>query len=133
VKGPWRIGRIASQPGLVATPAAKSLLYERTGALAVDMESDAVRRSAMLAGIRLVIVRAITDTAAQGINDTVLNWITPTGQIRLVPLTLGLLRRPWLILDLSRLWQSSRLAGKNLAQAVRQIIATAAEFIDAAV
>lgn len=128
IEGPWKTGRIVTQANLVTTASAKSLLFEQTGALAVDMESDAARRAAMQAGVGLLVLRAITDTAVQGLSPTVLTWIAPTGQIRAAALSLGLLRRPWLILELIRLWRSSRLAGKRLAQAVQHIMVHAEEF-----
>jgi adenosylhomocysteine nucleosidase len=128
VEGPWKPGRIAAQADLVATPSAKALLHKQTDALAVDMESDAARRAAMLAGVPLLIVRAVTDTAGQSINPTVPGWIGPTGQVRGGTMALGLLRRPWLILELIRLWRSSRLAGKRLADAVRHVVDHAEEF-----
>ncbi len=128
VEGPWTAGRIVTQAKLVTTPSAKSLLHKQIGALAVDMESDAARRAAMLAGVPLLIVRAITDTAAEAINPAALTWIGPTGQIRAGALSLGLLRRPWLILELIRLWRSSRLAGKRLADAVQYIVVHVEEF-----
>jgi len=128
VEGPWKTGRIIAQADLVTNASAKSVLFEQTGALAVDMESDAARRAAMLAGVGLLVVRAITDTAAQGLDETILTWIGPTGQIRAGALSLGLLRRPWLVFELIRLWRSSRLAGKRLADAVRHIVDHAEEF-----
>src|SRR2546423_1871033 len=38
-----RVGTIATAREVTSSPQAKALLYERTGALAVDMEGDAVR------------------------------------------------------------------------------------------
>jgi hypothetical protein len=128
--GPWHTGRIVTQGNLVATSSAKSKLFEQTGALAVDMEADPARRAAMLAGVRLLVVRAITDTADQAINPTVIRWIGPTGNVRPGAMTLGLLRRPWLILELIRLWKSSRQAGRRLAEAMRHIVEHAQEFTD---
>jgi adenosylhomocysteine nucleosidase len=129
IEGPWKIGRITTQTDLVATPQAKAALFKRTGAWAVDMEADPVRRAAMSRALPLVVVRAITDTAAQSIDPRILAWIDPDGAPRAAAMALGLLRRPWLIVELIRLGRASRLAGLRLAAAVRHIVDNASEFI----
>jgi hypothetical protein len=128
IEGPWHIGRVVTQGNLMATAAGKARLHEQTGALAVDMEADIVRRAAMTAGVRLVVVRAITDAADQALSATVVGWIGPGGEVRAGALALGLVRRPWLVLELIRLWRSSRIAGRRLAAAVRHIVEHAEEF-----
>ncbi len=58
-----RRGTIVSVASAVATSAAKAEVFERTGALAVDMESVALARAACAAGIPFCAIRVILDDA----------------------------------------------------------------------
>ena len=58
-------GRFADAAAPVATAAAKATLRERTGALAVDLESYAAARQARWFGRPFAILRAVSDGAAR--------------------------------------------------------------------
>jgi adenosylhomocysteine nucleosidase len=120
--GHFRTGKITASKKLVSTPLEKRLLFEQTGALAVDMESAVVRAAAAEQNLPFVSIRAISDTADESLDPAILGMVDSFGQPRIIPLALALLRRPMLIPRLIRLGKSSNLAAKNLATVVHAIV-----------
>jgi adenosylhomocysteine nucleosidase len=117
-----RRGSICASRQMLSTPEQKSTLFHRTGALAVDMESDAVRAWAARAGVPFLSIRAISDSADQSLNPALVQMINSFGRPKPMVLAIALLRRPMLIAELLRLRAGSKLAGKNLSAAVTAMI-----------
>ncbi|HHQ49684.1 MAG TPA: hypothetical protein ENK19_12480, partial [Acidobacteria bacterium] len=78
---PHRSGDLAETPKVLADPAAKIELGRRTGAVAADMESAAVARVAIEAGVPWIAVRAIADPAGQALPAAVLDAVGEDGVI----------------------------------------------------
>jgi adenosylhomocysteine nucleosidase len=94
--------------------AAKGAAYLETGAGAVDMESSGVAQAAAAHGLPFVAVRVIVDTA----NDALPRAVTAasrSGQVRMAPLLLGLLRSPTDMGPILRLARRYRAAIRSLA------------------
>ena len=117
-----RVGRIHTADRLVSTVAEKAALFAATGAACVDMETAGVRRAADAAGVRLVAVRAILDTAREPLPAYVLGLTDARGRPRVGRVTRLLLRRPWAIRDLVRLGRTSKRALRSLGEAVRELV-----------
>jgi adenosylhomocysteine nucleosidase len=81
-----------------------------------------VRNWAAKAGVPLVIIRAISDTADQTLNEDLFRLIDEYGAVSFGGVLKGLARRPALTIDLLRLGRAARIAGKNLGRAVHQFI-----------
>lgn len=105
-------GGIAGSDRAIGSPAEKAALAGTTGALAVDMESHAVGRSAARLGIPFLAVRAVADTAERGLPPWLAGVIDPEGRTRLRVLAAGLLKHP---ADLKRLIGLGRATGRALA------------------
>jgi hypothetical protein len=118
---PARQGRIICSEQLVSTPEQKADLFAATGGMAVDMESDAVRRAA--GNVPVVHVRAISDAAGDSINPAMLTWVDPIGRPRPGALAMGLLRRPMVAAELAKLARNVRIATRALAAAMPRIVA----------
>lgn len=58
-------GRIISRSSPVETVEAKAALFRETGAAAVDMETEAFIAVSRMVGVPLLVVRAISDSAAE--------------------------------------------------------------------
>lgn len=86
---------MAGSGAVVATPAAKRALAEKTNAVAVDMESHAVARAAQEAGVPFLVIRAVADPVGRTIPDWVLGNITEAGDPRHGAILAGLLKKPW--------------------------------------
>lgn len=116
-----RAGKIHTSPKLVSTPGEKQRLHRETGALAVDMESEIIRAVAAEKELPFVSIRAISDSADETLDPAVLRMIDPFGRPRPLRIMMTLVGRPWLIPRLIRLGNASKLAGRNLAMAVKEI------------
>lgn len=122
----WRAELIARLPGaragsllgsdrIVATAVEKARLYERSGALALDMESHAVARAAADAGLPFAALRVIADDASVSLPTVARSALTAEGSIAVGRLLFGLLRRPSELPGLMRLGRDSRTALRALA------------------
>jgi adenosylhomocysteine nucleosidase len=58
-----RFGRVASERRVVESVGEKQRLYRETGALAVDMETEALREACLAAGVEFLAVRVVSDPA----------------------------------------------------------------------
>ena len=117
-----RAGKIVTSKTIVATPSEKRLLFEKTGALAVDMESAVVRAVAAKLNVPFVSIRAISDAAGESLDPAVLRMVDKFGNPRLIDLAFAIIGKPALIPRLVRLGRSSNVAAKNLAAAVFSIV-----------
>lgn len=112
---------VAGSDRLLTTLADKRLLFERTGAVAVDMESHAVAEVAAGARLPFLVVRAIGDRSDQAVPRAAHQAIDPKGEIRHLAVLGGLVRRPWQMGALIALGRSS---GRGLAS-LRRVAALA--------
>jgi adenosylhomocysteine nucleosidase len=101
--------RIHSADAPVTSPAQKARLFRTTGAVAVDMESEAVAEVAREAGVRFAVVRAIVDPAHRSLPRAIradgVDW-------------LALLAQPgdWMkLMALARDWRRARRALRDVA------------------
>ena len=79
---------------MVLDAAAKSDLYKRTGAAAIDMETHRVARVAAGVGLPVIAIRAIGDPAGRDLPRLVTRAISADGRPRIGPVIADLLRRP---------------------------------------
>jgi len=108
-------GRITTVAGVVKTPETRARLAVETGAIAVDMESAAIKQVAARHGLAFAAVRAITD----GPDSTlVIDWDRyrdGNGQLRTWAAVLEALRTPGGVAEMRQLWYASRKASRALA------------------
>ena len=90
--------------------AGKRRLHEETGAVAVDMESHAVARVAMEAGMPFLVVRAISDPADGTIPQAAMAGVDAKGGSRSWAVLVELLKRPGDLPALLRLKKDSAAA-----------------------
>ncbi len=88
----------ASEP--VLTPEEKLFMHERTGALAIDMESIAIAQVAKKTGIPFGCIRAVSDDSKRGIPPESLAGVDETGKTQLAPILKAIMKRPSLIFEL---------------------------------
>lgn len=100
---------------VLASRAQKQTLHQRSGAIAVDMESAALGRLAHQAGVPFLAIRVIADTADMTIPRPVLGTIDPVGRIRLFRLLAELIFHPGEWQALWRLFKGFRAAQTTLA------------------
>ena len=86
---PFVFGSILSRALPVESVADKAALFRETGALAVDMESEAVAAACRTAGVPLLVVRTISDPADAALPVPFADWFNLEGQRPRIP---GLLK-----------------------------------------
>ena len=100
VCGKIQCGKLITAPEPVLTPQDKIFMFERTGALAVDMESIAVAQTAKQAGIPFGCIRAISDDSKRGIPEESLAGVDENGKTQLSPILKAIVKKPGLIFEL---------------------------------
>jgi hypothetical protein len=118
-----RAGAIHTARQIVGTAAEKAELYRRTGAMAVDMEGEAVAPMAVALGVPLVHLRAITDTCDHALDPRLLRCLGPCGEVKLASLVRMVVCHPAMIFPLVRLGLRSRRAARRLGEVVAKLCA----------
>lgn len=85
---------LAGVESVIATPAGKAGLRDRTGADAADMETHRVARVAAEAAIPCFAIRAISDTVHRALPPGTEDALDVEGRPRVLPVLMGLLRHP---------------------------------------
>jgi hypothetical protein len=117
-----RNGKIVGAQSLVCTPQEKLALYRSTGCIAVDMETHVVTAYAERLGKPLLIIRAISDTAAHSIDPRLINLFDANGRIRPLGIAQYLLRNPSSVVTLFRLHRAASFAEHRLGDAVVHLL-----------
>jgi adenosylhomocysteine nucleosidase len=118
-------GRIAGSEHILANAAAKATLRQRTGGIAVDMESHHIARCAADAGIGFAVVRAIVDPHHARIPDAALHAVDETGKPRIGRVIGRLACRPWDVIALLRLGGYSHSAHASLGRVAPIVVGCA--------
>jgi hopanoid-associated phosphorylase len=116
-----RVGAIYGDTALMPDVAYKRGLRERTGALAVDMESGAVALVAAEAGIPFVVIRAVADSAARGLPPAALVSLDPAGRPRLAAILGSVLIQPRQIPRLIGVGRETGAAMRSLERVARRL------------
>lgn len=92
----------------------KSMLFRRTGAVAVDMESHGVAHTAMVHDLPFLAVRAIADPAGRTLPPAALGAVAPDGSTRIGKTLLAMTKAPGEIPALLQLGSDSQAALASL-------------------
>lgn len=109
------VGRIATAGHIVRTVAEKREIAERTGAIAVDLESLAVAEVCRERKVRFMAVRGISDDCSADLPAEVLTVLGGTGSIRAGAIVGALWNRPSSYKDLWRLRENATVAAERLS------------------
>lgn len=116
VQFPIYIGSLAESPVVLADSAAKRALFEQSGAGAADMESAALGRLALAAGVPFMVVRAISDSADTALPQKLINLFQQADPPHLARLLATLMLCPGEWLDIAKLAWGWRAAKARLSQ-----------------
>ena len=107
-------GALTESRMIVAKSSEKQLLHERTGAVALDMESAGLVRVAEKAGVAALVIRVVADPADMDLPQAVAQSLNSNGQVEINKLLLFLLWHPWEVPALIRLGLHFQAARKTL-------------------
>ena len=108
-------GDIASSKEICASVTDKKLLLDKTGAIAVDMESAAIAEIAKNNNLDFIVIRTIADKAATTIPEAVLNHTDNLGKPEILKFMLSCMSKPAQISDIAKLAKSYKMALKTLS------------------
>ena len=108
-------GNLVHSDSVLSTSKDKSLLHNKCGAVAVDMESAVIAAMAIGKGVPVLAIRAVVDDAAMSIAGSVLNHSDIYGNMNIAGLLFSLLKHPGDIPDFIRLVKGFRSASANLS------------------
>jgi len=114
-------GNIASSKEICATTKEKENLLQRTGALAVDMESAAIAEVSRDNKLDFLVIRTIADQANASIPEAVLKHTDNLGNPKLLKFILSCITKPMQIRDLA-------ILAKNYNKALKTLDELAADF-----
>jgi hopanoid-associated phosphorylase len=112
-----RSGMAAGGDIIVGSVAAKAALRRARGAAIVDMETYAVAKAALAAGLPFAVVRAVSDSAAFTLPRAAQAGFRPDGEPDVQAVVAGLLRRPWELPALIRTALDAERAFGSLSRA----------------
>jgi adenosylhomocysteine nucleosidase len=98
----------------VARPEDKRALYERTGAVAVDMESHIVASLARRHGIPMAAIRVITDPAERALPACAVSAMRPNGTTDFLAMISSVISRPHELRSLVQTALDARAARSTL-------------------
>jgi hopanoid-associated phosphorylase len=107
-------GQIFGSDVIIEEPETKSGLYDATGALAVDMESQVAARFASARNLPLAVLRVISDDASHVLPPAALVAMKPDGGIALGRVLGSILKRPGQVPALVRTARASNRAFAEL-------------------
>ena len=114
-------GTLVGVSAPIADPDAKRTLYEKTKAIAVDMESHTVADIGAKYGVPVTAVRVITDPAVRALPASAVAAMRPNGTIDIAAMIRSVLRRPRELPALIRTALDARSAHATLVRG-RQIL-----------
>ncbi|MBK1661194.1 phosphorylase family protein [Paracraurococcus ruber] len=112
-----RLGMVAGAPAVVGEPARKRALRAATGALVVDLETEAAAAFAASRGMPFAALRAVADTAEEVLPRAAAVGLTPDGRPAAGRVALALLRQPRELGALLTVAKRSRVALQALGGA----------------
>ena len=114
-------GAVAGVDAIAVTTSDKAILFGKTGAYAVDMESHIVARAAKAYGLPFAVVRTICDSADTALPPLASAAITARGTLALAGVLSSLARDPLQIVVLPRMARDSRAALAALLRCRRRL------------
>ena len=99
----------------------KRLLWQSTGAAAVDLESGAVARVGAEDGFPVAVLRAICDPADRSLPPAAMESLSRTGEIRIGSVLASLIKAPLQLPALLRLAMDAAAARRALVRRVEEL------------
>ncbi|MEA3277657.1 MAG: purine phosphorylase [Pseudomonadota bacterium] len=112
-------GPLVETPVLLTDPVHKRALFERSQAIAADMESAALAKLAQEAGAAFVAIRSISDTASMSLPQWLVSLVDEVGRVDPARLAKALFVSPGRAGDLARLafgFRAAKATLRNVAE-----------------
>ena len=114
-------GALIASKEIISTAQAKQALFEKTGAIALDMESVAIAQVAQHYALPFLAIRTIADPSTMDLPNAVLKALNENGEIEITKIIASLVFNPKEIPHLIQLGQYFQLAKKKLSSVAKQL------------
>lgn len=115
-----KTGPIVSVSIAVTTPEGKAALHKTSQAIAVDVESFTVVKTALAHNLPTLIIRAVLDPANQSLPPAALGGVNDKGETQIWPVIKALMKHPQDLPDLIRLGGQNKRASFMLREAIEK-------------
>lgn len=118
-------GNLTTESRIVALSSDKQLIHRDTGAIALDMESGAIAKTAAQANLPCLVLRAIADPVAMDLPQAVARAMNDQGRVELGKLLSYLLLHPWelpALIKLGLYFHAAQKTLKTIAKHLNEII-----------
>src|SRR5271166_1606926 len=113
------LGPVLGATSILATRTEKKQAWASTGALAVDLESEIVARTATALGIPFIVLRSIADTAKRDLPPASLVPLSADGKPDLLGVLAAVMRRPFQVAGMIGLARETAVALSALINPAR--------------
>lgn len=114
-------GALFNSHDVVSTAQEKQAIYEKTGALALDMESYAIAQAAQHYALPFLAIRAIADPASMDLPIALSNALNEEGEVDISKIIFSLARNPKEIPHLIQIGQYFQIAKRKLSLVAEQL------------
>ncbi|GDX85806.1 purine phosphorylase [Methylococcaceae bacterium] len=114
-------GALFNSNVLISTATEKQAIYAKTGAIALDMESDAIAQVAQHYALPFLAIRAIADPAMMDLPTSVSKALNENGEIEITKIIASLVFNPKEIKHLIQLGQYFQLAKRTLSNVAKKL------------
>jgi len=114
-------GAVYGSTYLVPTPSDKKKLFAATGCVIVDMESHVVATVATKYNLPFAVLRGVSDSVEDGFPDAALKGLNPDGSNNMNAVYKSLLRNPFQIPALLKLFKQPGIALKQLDAVITKL------------
>lgn len=114
-------GALIASKEIISTAQAKQALFEKTGAIALDMESCAIAQVAQHYALPFLAIRTVADPSTMDLPNAVLKALNENGEIEITKIIGSLVFNPKEIPHLIQLGQYFQLAKRTLSRVAKQL------------
>lgn len=114
-------GALIASDNIISTAQAKADLFAKTGAIALDMESDAIAKVAQHYALPFLAIRAIADPASMDLPAAVENSLNENGEVAVTRIIKSLVFNPKELPHLIQIGQYFQIAKRTLSNVAKQL------------
>ncbi len=114
-------GALIASEKVVSTAQEKHTIFEKTGAIALDMESGAIANVATHYAMPFLVIRAIADPASMDLPNALENALNEKGEVAITRILKSLVLNPKEIPHLIQIGQYFQIAKKTLSNVATKL------------
>lgn len=114
-------GALIASEKVVSTAQEKHEIFEKTGAVALDMESGAIAKVATHYALPFLVIRAIADPASMDLPNALENALNEKGEVAITRILKSLVLNPKELPHLIQIGQYFQIAKKTLSNVAKHL------------